>query len=304
MRKIEQLRWLTDDHPGVTWNMLVVDDGCPEGSGGIAEEILERRYDGHNVWVERLEDAIAAAHPATTGLHSPADSQKGGSILYGLSRLAETPHENHVVAFTDADLSTHLGQLALLAHAIVMEGAAAAVGSRREALSVVVKKGKRNTRGKLFIYLWKHMLPALAHIVDTQCGFKAFRADVARAIAVDSVEKRFAFDIELLVKVEKLERGGLAKVPVAWIDSEEASTTSDLQPYLSMLQSVAKISAAHAAQTETTRAFSNFVQDLTEKEWQSLIERIPEAIAECPAGDLGDLDTIGPEDLRTLLTAP
>jgi hypothetical protein len=49
-----------------------------------------------------------------------------------------------------------------------------AIGSRREPDSVVVKQGTRNDRGKLFIYLWKRMVPVLGDIIDTQCGFKAF----------------------------------------------------------------------------------------------------------------------------------
>ena len=50
----------------------------------------------------------------------------------------------------------------------------AVIGSRREEASIVVKKGVRNLRGKLFIYLWKRLIPNLNYVVDTQCGFKAF----------------------------------------------------------------------------------------------------------------------------------
>ena len=48
--------------------------------------------------------------------------------------------------------------------------------------SVVVKQGHRNTRGKLFIYLWKGMIAPLAGIIDTQCGFKGFSAETVREI--------------------------------------------------------------------------------------------------------------------------
>ena len=103
---------------------------------------------------------------------------------------AERDRSNHVVVFTDADLSTHLGQIGLLVAPIVQDGYDAAIGSRREPMSVVIKSGARNLRGKLFIYLWKRLIPKLSPIVDTQCGFKAFRADVARGIVEDTVEKR------------------------------------------------------------------------------------------------------------------
>ena len=39
-----------------------------------------------------------------------------------------------------------------------VSGADAAIGSRREPTSIVVKKGVRNTRGKLFIYYEDHTL--------------------------------------------------------------------------------------------------------------------------------------------------
>ncbi len=70
--------------------------------------------------------------------------------------LAQKDHsKKHIVVFTDADLSTHLGQLMLLADPIVNQGKLTAIGSRREKQSVVVKQVARNNRGKLFIYLWK-----------------------------------------------------------------------------------------------------------------------------------------------------
>ena len=44
------------------------------------------------------------------------------------------------------------------------------------------------------------MLPQLNQIIDSQCGFKAFPGEVAARIAMDTVEKKFAFDIELLLR--------------------------------------------------------------------------------------------------------
>jgi hypothetical protein len=132
LRKIDQIEWLLADVPDSSWDMVVVDDGCPEESGRIAERILESEYGGDDVQVLFLERGIAAGHPATRGLHSAEDSQKGGSIEYGIAVATEQSRPRHVVAFTDADLSTHLGQLGLLAHPILAGGWDAAIGSRRE----------------------------------------------------------------------------------------------------------------------------------------------------------------------------
>jgi hypothetical protein len=113
---------------------------------------------------------------------------------------------NLSVVYTDADLSTNLSQVGLLIDGIERGGADAAIGSRRQPTSVAVKRGQRNVRGKLFIFLWKRLLSPLRYITDTQCGFKVFRAEVVRDMLADVREKKFAFDLELLLKTE-LRRG-------------------------------------------------------------------------------------------------
>jgi hypothetical protein len=51
---------------------------------------------------------------------------------------------------------------------------------------------------------------------DTQCGFKAFRAPVAKLLFHCSVTERFAFDVEILTLARRF---GLviAEVPVQWL---------------------------------------------------------------------------------------
>ena len=109
-------------------------------------------------------------------------------------------------------LSTHLGQVGLLLGPIVNEGKNVAVASRREANSVVIKKGSRNSRGKLFIYLWKQMVSNLSYVIDTQCGFKAFKKETILHIVEDMIEKKFAFDIELLLKSELQQANSIEKI--------------------------------------------------------------------------------------------
>ena len=240
VRKIDQLEWLFGDLPSFTWQLLAVDDGCPDGSGMVAARILRERAPHSPVRVLFLEEAIEAGSPAARGLNSTDDSRKGGSIQYGLwTAASEHETSEHVVAYTDADLSTHLGQLGLLIDPIIGGGSDAAIGSRREPQSVVVKGGARNERGRKFIALWKQMLPLLGDITDTQCGFKAWRASAALEILPDLIEHGFAFDVELLIKTELRRPGSIARVPIAWIDSEAASTTPEFDPYLGMLKSIA-----------------------------------------------------------------
>ncbi|NNK70480.1 MAG: hypothetical protein HKO96_08380, partial [Flavobacteriaceae bacterium] len=149
-RKVGQLRWLFDEKKNITFNLIPVDDGCPEGSGDIARNITKANDLHENVEVLFLKDAVDKNLEGAIGLKSTADSQKGGSIVYGMWHAVDKYGEqDHLVLYTDADLSTHLGQVGLLVNPILKSGKLAAIGSRRETDSVVLKTGVRNDRGKL-----------------------------------------------------------------------------------------------------------------------------------------------------------
>ncbi|MCP4368795.1 MAG: hypothetical protein GY797_11885, partial [Deltaproteobacteria bacterium] len=106
LRKITQLQWLLKDSSNLTWDMIIVDGGCPEYSGKIAQEILNKNYDGHNVQVLFVEEAIKQRLPVIAPMTSIAESQKGGAIEYGMWVAAQQHKPNHIILFTDADLST------------------------------------------------------------------------------------------------------------------------------------------------------------------------------------------------------
>jgi len=300
-RKVAQLEWLFERMPRIEWRILAVDDGCPEGSGRLAQQIIDQSSLEKHAEVLFLEEAIRRGEPVTRPMTGASDSQKGGSIQLGMWQAARQDDPGHVILFTDADLSTHLGQAGLLMHPILAEGADAAIGSRREAMSVAIKKGKRNVRGKLFIYLWKRLLPDLDRIVDTQCGFKAFRADIARRIVVDTLEKRFAFDIELLLRTELARSDSIVKVPIAWIDSEAASTTTDLEPYLPMLQSIVGFYRHYLPANPESEAFAAFIEELDEESWHRLLDSIPAEIAKGDSTRFGGTATVTAADLRANL---
>ena len=278
-RKLSQMDWLFEGVDRGGFDLTIVDDGCPHGSGGAAQAVLRELGGRPEIQVLYLEQAIAEKHPATAPLLSAGESQKGGAIEYGLWTAANVERKNHVLVFTDADLSTHLGQTGLLLDGILRQGKPVAIGSRREPRSVVVKQGKRNSRGKLFIYLWKRMLGILSTVVDTQCGFKAFRADLIREIVLDTIEKKFAFDIELLLKAELRQPDSICKVPIAWIDSEAASTTTDLEPYLPMLQKVAAFYRKYLPADAEAGQFADFIESLDDDAWQRLVAKIPDDLA-------------------------
>ncbi len=299
-KKIAQLEWLFEGRKDITWHVVAVDDGCPESSGKIAQGIIDANGWQDKAKVLFLSDAIQQGYAPAQGLSATKDSQKGGSILYGMwDAVQHQNNSNHIVVFTDADLSTHLGQLMLLVNPIITQGQLAGIGSRREQTSVVVKQGSRNDRGKLFIYLWKRMLPNLSDIIDTQCGFKAFRADIVEYLTQGNIEKKFAFDVELLLKIALRKAGAISKVPIAWIDSEAASTTTDLQPYLPMLQSIAAMQKKYLAKGKND--FVNFVESLTEDDFNRLLQNIPQDISGREPDAFAEYDKVSVEMLRDVL---
>ncbi|MDP6908299.1 MAG: hypothetical protein QF371_02280 [Flavobacteriales bacterium] len=298
VRKSSQLNWLFQGS-NVSWNMIVVDDGCPERSGQIAQEIIEKNDLSDHVNVLFLQDAIDQKLPVVRGLSTPDDSRKGGSITYGMWHAARKCNfNNHVIVYTDADLSTHLGQLGLMLHPIINKGKNVAIGSRRESDSVVMKSSSRNDRGKLFIYLWKRLVPELDYIIDTQCGFKAFKCETVNNIIDDLIERKFAFDIELLLKSELLKEHSIDKVGIAWIDSEAASTTTDLQPYHSMLQAIAAMYRKYLPTNPESDSFATFIEELSENEFQQLLMQIPTGITDREPMDYAEYNDVLPDDLR------
>lgn len=320
IRKILQMRFLTDEFENICWDMFIVDDGCPEGSGKIAQKILKEKsyvFDESipltkeeyrpeyvckdNVKVLFLEEAIKQNHDYTKPLENSNQSRKGGSIEYGMHQAALQNKENHIIIFTDADLSTHLGQSGLLVNEIINNGKKSAIGSRREKKSAVVKKGTRNVRGKLFIYLWKRLILPINYIVDTQCGFKAFDARIVDDIIKNTIEKQFAFDIELLLKTELHTKSSIEKVPIAWFDSEAASTTTDLQPYLPMLKSISAMYKKYIVASKESDKFAEFIDRLTERDWLKLIESTPDEIRQKEPATFDTYNEIKVGDLQRLI---
>ena len=152
LKKVAQLEWLFKDQPQIDWELVVVDDGCPERSGHIAQDIIDKKNLNAKARVIFLSEGITMNHPVANTIRSTKESQKGGSITYGMwHAIQQQKKGDHIVIFTDADLSTHLGQSMLLVEPLINREKLVAIGSRREPDSVVVKKGSRNNRGKLFI---------------------------------------------------------------------------------------------------------------------------------------------------------
>jgi len=127
--------------------------------------------------------------------------------------------EAKVLAYMDVDLSTDLSALLPLVAPLVSGHSDLAIGSRLTRGARVVRGPKREMISRCY--------NAILHIVlgtrfsDAQCGFKAIRAESARALLPLVRDRAWFFDTELLVRAE---RAGLRiyEVPVDWVDDPDS----------------------------------------------------------------------------------
>ncbi len=233
-RKVSQLRWLFEAEIDKKWELVFVDDGCPEKSGEFAEKIIQQ--EGYNnVRVLYLADAIAERSPAAKSLTSTDDSQKGGAIQYGMWSVIKEQHDNvrHIVIYTDSDLSTNIAQAGLLLLQLENENRMCAIGTRYDTGGVYCTPAGAQglTNYDLMRLVFRHfiqtkLLPQLGEVVDTQCGFKAFKAEVLKQVLELMTDKRFSFDMELLLLTAlhcSRRDNVVGKATIVWIESNEES---------------------------------------------------------------------------------
>jgi dolichyl-phosphate beta-glucosyltransferase len=145
----------------------------------------------------------------------------------------------HVI-YMDADLSVPLGEVhVFLRHFEENPGIAVLVGNRQHAAARITRAQSwvRRTMGQTFNRILGAL--ALARLPDTQCGFKAFRRDAAKAIFERQQVDGFAFDVEVLVLAARLGLS-VADLPVEWINSPE-SKVRIVRDSLRMLADAARI---------------------------------------------------------------
>lgn len=149
-----------------------------------------------------------------------AQPGKGAAVRRGF-----TTGESSWVGFIDADGSTPIDTLDRVMP-LLREGAACVFASRHtDGSSFAVKQaGFRQLGGQAFRALGRTVVRGVA---DTQCGFKFFRGEVIRPIVSASTVSGFAFDLELLARLQQ-DGHQLHELPVVWADAD-GSTFSALR---------------------------------------------------------------------------
>ena len=189
--------------------VIVVDDGSDDDTSGRAR-------------------SLTADLPHHRVIRLPVNQGKGAAIRAGIraARGAST-------AYMDADMAIDPRAIPqLLDRLVTTEGA---IGSRSLPDSMVESRYMiRLLMGRLF----NRLVTAGTDLdfLDTQCGFKAFRTEVARLVFHLVPIDRFAFDVEVLACSHRL---GLtiAEVPVHW-KHVPGSSVQPLHDSITMLADV------------------------------------------------------------------
>ncbi len=147
-----------------------------------------------------------------------------------------------VLGYMDVDLSTDLNALLPLLAPLLSGHSDVAIGTRLATGARVIRGPRREIISRCYNLLLHASLGT--RFSDAQCGFKAIRADTARALLPLTADAGWFFDTELLVLAE---RAGLRihEVPVDWIDDAD-SRVNVIGTALADLRGIARLGAGLA----------------------------------------------------------
>lgn len=204
--------WMSTN--GILYELLVVDDGSTD----LTAEVAER---------------FTVGNATCRLLRLRPNRGKGAAVRAGFRQS-----KGDRVLFSDADLSTPIEELRKLERALD-SGADVAIASRALPDSRLVQRQAwyRERMGKTFNAVVR-LLTGIP-FRDTQCGFKLFRGDDARALAERMREDGFSFDVELLLLARA--RGlSIREIPVTW-KNDDRSRVDPVADSWRMLQALPRI---------------------------------------------------------------
>src|SRR5580693_3496129 len=192
--------------------ITIADNGSTDSTFVLAQEISARLSGVRAVHLDRKGRGFALRHVW------------GGS-------------EADIVAYMDADLSTGLDAFLPLIAPLLSGHSDLSVGSRLAHGAQVVRGPKREIISRVYNLLLRTVLSA--RFSDAQCGFKAGRTEVIRALLPAVADDTWFFDTELLMLAQ---RKGLRiyHVPVTWTEDPD-STVEIVRTALADLRGVVRL---------------------------------------------------------------
>lgn len=166
--------------------------------------------------------------------HLPYEDRRGKG--YAVKRAILSSDADYVL-FMDADLSTDLSAFEQIKKNLGKYDAF--IGSREAKGAKILEKQtfiRRLTHfGSRMLIKMKFRLKGIS---DTQCGYKMFRGDIAKAMATRQIIDGFAFDVEYVYFLS-LNGFSIKEVPVIWkndADSSVSAFSSSLNFYKALRQ--------------------------------------------------------------------
>lgn len=187
-----------------TWEVIVVDDGSTDDTVELVRQVALKEP---RVRIEVIEHA-----------------GKGWAVRHGM--LVATGEYRYMC---DADLATPIEQLEQFLDKI-SNGYDVVIGSRQiDGAQRYDEPIMRHLMGRAFN--WTVSALCVGGFKDTQCGFKLFRGESARALFSLQTIRGFAFDVEVLYLAKK-NRIRVFEMPVVWRHNSESKVRAGLDAFL------------------------------------------------------------------------
>lgn len=174
---------------GLTYRVLLVDDGSKDGTLKVAEEFAKRI------------PLIVERHEVNMGL--------GATIRDGLMKASELAEPNDIIVTMDAD-NSHTPALIQRMVRLIREGHDVVIASRYQPGSSI--RGVSLARRALSYWggwLFRIMFP-IPGVRDYTCGYRAYRAEVMQRVASEHGkaffdQEGFQCMVDILLKLRKMD---------------------------------------------------------------------------------------------------
>lgn len=183
----------------LTWEILVVLDGSKDRTLEIVAQQAQQS-------------------PALKIIDRSVNRGKGFTVREGMLSA-----RGQIRLFADADNSTDIAHLDMMLP-LFAQGCDVVIASRNVAdapgaVQVVSQAWYKRAIGQLGNRIVQ--IAAVPGIWDTQCGFKAFRAEAAERIFSQTTIERWGFDIEVLALAQRL-KYKIGIVPARWFNDDRS----------------------------------------------------------------------------------
>lgn len=194
-----------------SYEVIIVDDGSADGSPGFIKSFTDEYLEFHLIKSEHLG--------------------KAGAVTKGVLQA-----KGEYVLFTDMDQATPIEEMRKVLP-YLEEGYDIVIGSRNTKREGAPFSRLIISRGAIIL---RRLVIGLNDITDTQCGFKAFKHDIAQSLftIISEVHHGYkkilgsavtaGFDMELIYLARKMGYS-IKEVPVSWlyVESRRVSPVRD-----------------------------------------------------------------------------